>query len=64
MEKIYCPYCGERLENGCSCEAEAAEYAEQRIEELEERQRKSGLYAFQDLMEMYTVMRDERRKGR
>lgn len=53
MKKEYCPYCGDLLEHGCNCEREAAEYEEERIEELEERQHQSGFYAFQDLMEMY-----------
>ena len=53
MKKLYCPYCGELLEDGCTCEQDAAEYADQLVEELEERQERSGFYAFQDMMEMY-----------
>ena len=53
MRKLYCPYCGELIENGCNCEAEAAESEEEFIEQLEERQHKNGFYAFQDMIEMY-----------
>ena len=53
MKKIYCPYCGELLENGCDCEREAFEEHERFVEEVEERQHKSGFYAFQDMLEMY-----------
>lgn len=52
MKKQFCPYCGLPLSEGCDCEREEAERAEQLIDELEERQRESGFYAFQDLMEM------------
>lgn len=53
MKKIYCPYCGELLENGCDCEREAVEEHERMIEEIEERQHEAGFYAFQDMLEMY-----------
>lgn len=53
MEKIFCPYCGKLLIENCYCEEEAAEEREYLIEEIEERQHKSGFYAFQDLMDMY-----------
>lgn len=53
MEKLYCPYCGSLISDGCTCEREAAEYAEALVDELEERQHASGFYAFQDTMEMY-----------
>ena len=53
MRKLYCPYCGELIENGCNCEAEAAEAEAEFIEQLEERQHKNGFYAFQDMIEMY-----------
>lgn len=52
MKKLYCPYCGELLENGCDCEREAEEAKFELIEELEERQHQSGFYAFQDMLEM------------
>ena len=38
MEKLYCPYCGRSLSEGCDCEAEAAEEAARIVEDLEERQ--------------------------
>lgn len=53
MKKLYCPYCGELLENGCDCEREAAEEAARITEEIEERQHQSGFYAFQDMLEMF-----------
>lgn len=52
MKKLYCPYCGELLENGCDCEREAEEAEFELIEELEERQHQNGFYAFQDMLEM------------
>ncbi|MEF9983736.1 MAG: hypothetical protein RR806_07875 [Oscillospiraceae bacterium] len=51
MEKLYCPYCGELLENNCGCEREIAEQQEELVAEIEERQHQSGFYAFQDVME-------------
>ena len=52
MEKLYCAYCGQLLDEGCNCEQELAEQAESLLESLEDRQHQSGFYAFQDLMEM------------
>ena len=53
MKKLYCPYCGELLEENCNCEYEVEKERNEIIEELEERQEKSGFYAFQDILEMY-----------
>lgn len=53
MKKKFCQYCGEPLENRCECEKEVAEWEEEQREKLEERQHKSGFYAFQDLMETW-----------
>ena len=53
MEKLYCPYCGNLLTEGCRCEQDAYEDYQMWVEEREEEQHQSGLYAFQDLMEMY-----------
>lgn len=43
MEKLYCPYCGAPLSDGCDCERRAleearddAEYEAERLEKLEE----------------------------
>lgn len=49
--KRFCAYCGMELTE--NCEREAAEYEEEYIEELEERQHQSGFYAFQDMIEMH-----------
>lgn len=57
MRKQYCEYCGARLDEGCNCARELAEYEVDFIEELEERQHANGFYAFQDTMDM---MRFER----
>ena len=35
MKKMYCPYCGEPLDNGCHCEREAVEEREQMIDDYE-----------------------------
>ena len=53
MRKLCCPYCGQRLEDGCECESEASEYENELIEELEERQNQGGFYAFQDMMDAW-----------
>ena len=53
MEKLYCPYCGAPLTEGCRCEQDAYEEHQRWVEEREEEQHRSGFYAFQDLMEMY-----------
>ena len=57
MEKLYCPYCGALLSEGCDCEIEAEMERECIIEDLEERQHQSGFYAFQDLMDTYRFER-------
>ena len=53
MRKIYCPYCGKILSEYCNCEEEIERERIELIEELEESQKKSGFYAFQDLISMY-----------
>lgn len=53
MEKKFCPYCGKPLTENCRCEEYAAEDRAALVEEIEERQHASGMYAFQDLLEMY-----------
>ena len=57
MEKKFCPYCGKPLYENCDCEYYAAQEAEALMEEIEERQHKSGFYAFQDMIEMYRYER-------
>ena len=57
MKILYCQYCGELLDDGCTCAQEADEYAASLIEELEERQHQSGFYAFQDMMDAYRFER-------
>ena len=38
IEKRFCPYCGLPLSEVCDCEIEVAQYEEELIEALEERQ--------------------------
>lgn len=57
MKKLYCPYCGELLEDGCDCAREAAEAEAEFIEEYETRPETLAGWAFEDRMEM---MRRER----
>ena len=51
MEKLFCPYCGELLSEGCECERAAAEEQAALLEELEDR---SLMYAWQqDVIDLY-----------
>lgn len=51
MTKLFCPYCGQPLSEGCDCERLVAEERETLLEELEER---SMMYAYQqDIIDMY-----------
>ena len=56
MEKLYCSYCGELLEDGCDCERIAAEEAELRreqfIEDYENRPETQAGWAQQDLIDL------------
>ena len=55
IEKRFCPYCGSPLSEGCGCEIEVAQYEEELIEELEERQL---AYAWQqDLIDLRRMER-------
>ena len=38
FEKLFCPYCGLPLSEGCECAREVAEYEAELLEELEDRQ--------------------------
>ena len=51
MTKMYCPYCGEPLSDGCECERFAREEYEELIEEIEERQLETAWQ--QDLINLY-----------
>ena len=55
MTKIYCPYCGNLLEEGCECDRLAAEDYEAMVEELEERQLRTAYQ--QDLIDLYRFER-------
>ena len=48
--KRFCPYCGALLTDGCECARELAEYEEELIAELEERQLATAWQ--QDLIDM------------
>lgn len=52
MKKLYCPYCGELLEDGCDCAREAAEAEAEFIEEHENRPETLAGWVFDDRMEM------------
>ena len=52
MNKMYCPYCGELLADGCNCEREAAEAREQFIEDYENSPETQYGWAQQDLIDM------------
>lgn len=53
MKKLYCPYCGELLENGCECERYAAEEAAQLIEDYENDPIVQEGWRQQDIIDMY-----------
>ena len=55
MKKLYCPYCGQLLEEGCDCEREAAEYERERFAELEERSLENAWQ--QDIIDLYRFER-------
>ena len=53
MKKLYCPYCGEPIENGCDCERYAAEELEERIEAYYNDPMVNEGFRQQDTTEMY-----------
>ena len=55
MMKMYCPYCGKLLEEGCECERLAYEEHESMMEEVEERQLRDAWQ--QDLIDLYRFER-------
>lgn len=55
FEKMFCPYCGLPLSEGCDCEREVAEYEARLIEDLEDRQLMNAWQ--QDVIDMYRYER-------
>lgn len=53
--KRFCPYCGALLTDGCECARELAEYEEELIAELEERQLATAWQ--QDLIDLHRFER-------
>lgn len=52
MKKVYCTYCGELLEDGCTCERDAAEEMAQFIEDYENSPETQRGWTQQDLIDM------------
>ena len=57
MKKLYCPYCGDLLENGCECERYVAEEMAQRIEDYENDPFIQEGWRQQDIIDMYRCER-------
>jgi len=57
MRKIFCGYCGEKLESMCDCEREMAIVREELLKELENRPDTQYGWAFED--QLY-IMRGEK----
>ncbi len=53
MKKTYCAYCGELLEDGCTCERDAVEETQQVIEDYENSPETHLGWAQQDLIDSY-----------
>ena len=51
MEKMFCPYCGQPLSDGCECERLDADEAKEVLAELEERSMRNAWQ--QDLIDLY-----------
>lgn len=51
FEKIFCPYCGLPLSEGCECARHVAEYEAELLEDLEERSLQNAWQ--QDLIDMH-----------
>lgn len=51
FEKLFCPYCGLPLSEGCECAVAVAQYEAELMEELEERQLANAWQ--QDVIDMY-----------
>ena len=52
MQVQYCRYCGKRLTEGCTCEADAAEIHNQFVEDYENRPDVQAGWAQQDLIDL------------
>lgn len=52
MKKLYCPYCGSLISDGCDCERIAQEEHEAFIEEYENRPDVQAGWAQQDLIDL------------
>lgn len=52
MKKVYCEYCGEKLDNRCGCLRELAEAEEEWFEEYANRPDVQYGWAQQDLIDM------------
>lgn len=55
FQKVFCPYCGAHVTEGCTCESDRAEYERELIKELEWRQ--AHFEWQQDLIDMYRYER-------
>lgn len=55
LKKMFCPYCGLPLSEGCDCEREVAEYEAELLEELEDRSLATAWQ--QDLIDLYRYER-------
>jgi hypothetical protein len=53
MQLQYCPYCGKHLNEGCTCEADAAEIHNRFVEDYENRPDVQAGWAQQDLIDSY-----------
>ena len=52
MRKLYCPYCGRQIEEGCDCERIAAEEHERFLEEYENDPEVNYGWYQQDIIDM------------
>lgn len=57
LKPQYCQYCGRRLDERCGCLREIAEYQEEMIDELENRQETLFGWCQQDLIDQHKFER-------
>lgn len=57
MKKLFCPYCGLPLSEGCDCEMIAAEKAERFLDDYYNDPLVNEGWAQQDLIDMYRMER-------